>query len=122
VPDKRRPHRIATLIHAEVARLLREEVEEPVLATVSLTGVTVTPDLSVARIGWLPLAGLGDRKAMQALLDSWGPRLRGPVGRHLGIRHAPELRFEVDRNVEYAAHMDDVFARLPRPAEPEGEP
>jgi ribosome-binding factor A len=37
------------------------------------------------------------------------------VGRSLGIRHSPELRFELDKNVEYAAHIDDLFARLDVP-------
>lgn len=109
------------MLQEEVARLLQVEVQDPRIASVTITGVTVNDDLSVARIRYLPLGGRGDRTAMQAALDELAPRIRGPVGRALGIRHAPELRFEIDRNIEYAAHMDEVFKNLPRPADASDE-
>jgi ribosome-binding factor A len=122
--SSRRAERVASVVHVEVSRLLREEVKDPRVGSISVTGVTVTPDLSVARIRYLPLAGLGDRAAVQSGLDQAAKYLRGPVGRALGIRHAPELRFEIDKNIEYAAKMDEIFKNLPRgseSAEPSGE-
>lgn len=118
----RRAARVASVLQAEVVRLLQVEVQDPRLTSVSITGVTVNDDLSVARIRYLPLGGRGDRAAMQAGLNELAPRIRGPVGRALGIRHAPELRFELDRNIEYAAHMAEVFKSLPRPAAASDEP
>ena len=94
--------------------MLREDVKDEALRLVSIVEVVVNPDLSVAHVKWLPLGGLGNRGAMQAGLDRAARKLRGPVGRALGIRHAPELRFEIDRNVEYAAHMEGVLANLPK--------
>lgn len=117
----RRAERVASVIHSEVSRLLREDVKDPRVTSISVTGVSVTPDLSVARIRYLPLGGIGDRVAIQAGLDQASRFLRGPVGRALGIRHAPELRFEIDRNVEYAARMDEVFKTIPGPRAPEEE-
>ena len=119
----RRPERIASVIQEEVSRLLLTEIKDPRVGSISVTGVTVNHDLTVARIRYLPLGGVGDRAAIQAGLDSAARSLRGQVGRALGIRHAPELRFEIDRNIEYAAHMEDVFRTLPAPApdEPGGE-
>jgi ribosome-binding factor A len=112
----RRAERVASVIHAELARMLREDVKDPAVGSVSLTAVSVNPDLSVARVRYLPLGGTGDRAAIQAALDAEARKLRGPLGRALGIRHAPEIRFEIDKNVEYAAHMDEVFRNLPKPA------
>jgi ribosome-binding factor A len=120
--SSRRAERVASVVHQELARMLREDVKDEALRLVSIVEVVVNPDLSVARVKWLPLGGLGNRAAMQAGLDRAARQLRGPVGRALGIRHAPELRFELDRNVEYAAHMEGVLANLPRAAdETEGE-
>ena len=116
----RRPARIAAVIREEVARRLLTEVKDPRVGPVSVVEVTVNPDLTVARITSLPLGGKGDRALIQAGLDSVARGLRGPVGRALGVRHAPELRFELDRNIEYAARMDEVFAHLPAPAVEEG--
>ncbi len=112
-----RADRIAVRVQEEVTRLLREGVIDPRVGNVSVLGVTVTDDLSLATIRWLPFGGVGDRDAISAGLKAVAPMLRGPVGRCLGIRHSPELRFELDRNVEYAAHMDDVFARIRKSGE-----
>lgn len=112
----RRPDRIASVIQAELTRMLREDVNDPTLGPVTITEVAVNPDLSVARVRWVPLGGIGDRKVLQVALEGASRRLRGPIGRVLGIRHAPELRFELDKNVEYVAHMDEVFRNLPKPA------
>ena len=97
--------------------MLLEDVKDDQLRLVSLVHVAVSPDLSVVKVSWLPLGGLGNRDAMQASLDRVARKLRGPLGRALKIRHAPEIRFEPDRNVEYAAHMEHVLANLPKAAE-----
>jgi ribosome-binding factor A len=123
--SSRRAERVASVVHQELARMLREDVKDETLRLVSIVEVVVNPDLSVARVKWLPLGGLGNRTAMQAGLDRAARQLRGPVGRALGIRHAPELRFELDRNVEYAAHMEGVLANLPKASadtDEEGDP
>ncbi len=115
----RRADRIAVRVQEEVTLLLQRGVNDPRVGPISILGVSVTDDLSVARIRWLPFGGLGDRVAIAEGLKAVAPQLRGPVGRALGIRHSPELRFEIDANVEYAAHMDEVFARLNRSTRPE---
>jgi ribosome-binding factor A len=119
--SSRRAERVASVVHAELARMLREDVKDPAIGVVSLTGVSVNPDLTVARVRYLPLGGVGDRVAIQAGLDRVARRLRGPLGRVLQARHAPHIRMELDQNVEYAAHMDEVFKRLPTPSQAEGE-
>ncbi len=106
-------------VQEEVTRLLREGVPDPRVGNVSVIGVSVNDDLSVAIIRWLPFGGIGNRVAIAEGLKAVAPMLRGPVGRALGIRHSPELRFELDRNVEYAAQIDDLFARLDVPPLPE---
>lgn len=113
----RRPERIASVVQEEISRRLLTDVKDPRVGSISVTGVTVNHDLTVATISYLPLAGRGDRAEIQAGLDAAARQLRGPVGRALGTRHAPELRFVIDRNIEYASHMEDVFRRLPKPAE-----
>jgi ribosome-binding factor A len=115
----RRADRIAVRVQEEVTRLLQHGVSDPRVGLISVVGVSVNDDLSVARIKWLPFGGIGDRAAIAEGLKAVAPQMRGPVGRALGIRHAPELRFEIDRNVEYAAQMEELFASLPPRGEPE---
>lgn len=113
----RRAERIASAVQQEVARLLLTDVKDPRVGSISVTGVTVNADLSVAILTYLPLNGAGDRKIIAEGLKQAAKHMRGPVGRALGARHAPELRFEIDRNLEYALHMADVLANLPKSAD-----
>jgi ribosome-binding factor A len=120
--SNRRAARVASAVQEEVGRALLTEVKDPRVGPLSITEVIVNDDLSVALIRYLPLGGQGDRTSIAAGLAAVAKQLRGPVGRALGLRHAPELRFEIDKNIEYAQHMDEVFSRLPKPSdEPSGE-
>ena len=114
-----RGERIGALVQQEVARRLREEIKDPRVESITITRVTMSPDLSVARVFYIPFAGAPDTPEIRGALKDAGRRLRGSVGRALGIRSAPEIRFEHDRNVEHAARMEEVFRNLPRPAEPD---
>ena len=115
--NHRRSERVASALQEELSRRLLTEVKDPRIGVVSITGVSVNPDLTVARIRYLPLGGQGNRAEIQAGLNEAARRLRGPIGRALGTRTTPELRFEIDKNIEYAAHMEEVMRNLPRAAE-----
>lgn len=115
--SNRRAARVASAVQEEVSRALLHDVKDPRVGPLSITGVTVNDDLSVAIIRYLPLGGQGDRPSIARGLRDAARQLRGPVGRALGLRHAPELRFEIDKNIEYAQHMEDVFRRLPKPSD-----
>jgi ribosome-binding factor A len=107
-----RPARIAELVHAEVARLLREDIKDPRVADVSLTHVVVSRDLGSATLSYLPLGGGPITSDLREGLADAARRLRGPVGRALGIRHAPELRFTPDANTETAVRVTSLLSRL----------
>ena len=113
----RRAARLASAIQEEVARAILFDVKDPRVGPLSITEVVVNDDLSVALIRYLPLGGQGDRDTINRALGDVARRLRGQVGRSLKLRHAPELRFEIDKNIEYALHMDEVLSRLPKPTE-----
>lgn len=113
----RRAARVASAVQEEVSRALLYDVKDPRLGPLSITGVVVNDDLSVATIRYLPLGGQGDRDTIARALSDVARKLRGEIGRALRLRHAPELRFELDKNLEYAQHMEEVFRRLPKPVD-----
>lgn len=107
-----RPARIAEMVHRELAQRLRMDIKDDRITTVSITNVTVTPDLSRAVVHWLPLGGGTPTTDMVEGLASAARRLRGPIGRALRLRHAPELVFEVDTHTEAAVAMTDLLSRM----------
>lgn len=77
--------------------LMRGEIHDPDLNRLSITvgEVRVTSDLRVATAYILPLGGEGKAEAVKLMARHAG-ELRTRIGAMLGIRHAPELRFQLD--------------------------
>ena len=82
---------------------------DPRLREVTVTAVRMTPDLRVARVY---VRTLGDPAKRDALLRTLGKAvhfLRGEVGRAIGLRVTPELRFEYDTVPDTAARVDALL-------------
>lgn len=107
-----RPERIAEMVHRELAQRLRLEVKDPRVTPVSITGVHVTRDLRRAEISYMPLGGGEVSEELQEGLDDAAKRLRGPIGRALRLRHAPELVFLVDTTTEDAIRVTRLLDQL----------
>jgi ribosome-binding factor A len=109
-----RPARIAELVHREVAARLRQDVKDPELGAISITRVEVPRDLGCAVVFFLPLGGGAVTPAQLEALGRAAKVLRGPVGRALKLRTAPELRFRVDDQHEEAVRVALLLSRLER--------
>lgn len=104
-----RARRVAEQIQRTLSELLRREVRDPRLGSITLTDVRVATDLSQARVFYSVLGGARDPRLTQEILDAAAVALRGPLGRSLRLRHAPELVFEVDTLIEQGARMDALI-------------
>src|SRR5690242_681168 len=102
-------HGIRDALTEMIAADVRDpRVHAPTMLTVSRVEMNV--DLSVARCY---LSIVGDDATADAALEGLKKAagfLRGPVGRRLGLQHAPELRFLADPSVD----MSDKLARIIR--------
>jgi ribosome-binding factor A len=107
-----RAKRIAQQIQQTLSELIRREVRDPRLGMVTLTEVRVSNDLSYAKVYFSVLGATGsENSAQQAqeILEAAAPMLRGPLGRALGIRHSPELRFVQDELIESGARLSALI-------------
>ena len=107
--DPNRALRMESEIQRVVAELLRREVKDPRVGSVTVTAVRMSPDLGHAKIYYLPFARSGDAKALQAGLDGAARFLRGHVGRSLKLRVAPELHFEVDQQLSEGMRLTEII-------------
>ncbi len=116
--NERRPDRVAAAIREEVARVLSRDVQDPRIsgAFVTVTGCEVSRDLRTAKV-FVSILGDEDAKALaREGLTDLAPQLRGPIGRALRLRAAPEIFFKVDQSVAYAARIETLLAQIKPPA------
>src|SRR5260370_20831157 len=91
----RRPERVAQLVQAELAALFLRQTNDPRLRDLTVTAVRMTPNLGLARVYVRTLGGgAEERAAALRALGRAAAFLRGQVGRALGLRITPALRFE----------------------------
>lgn len=67
----------------------------------------MSSDLRSAQVYYSVLGG--ERDQTQQILDSAADMLRGPLGRALKLRHAPELRFVEDELIERGARLSALI-------------
>jgi ribosome-binding factor A len=106
-----RPEQVAETIRQVVAQALAQDVRDPRVERVTVTGVRVTGDLGHARISVVLGEGVEADRAMDGLTSAAG-FLRGRVARALSTRIVPELEFVLDRGAEHAQRMNELFASL----------
>jgi ribosome-binding factor A len=100
------------LRHA-LAQLLRPgECRDPALfdAHITVSEVTLSPDLRNAKAYVMPLAG-AHAGGIMAGLERSTPYLRGRLARAVSLRRVPELTFALDRSFEHAERIAALLAR-----------
>jgi ribosome-binding factor A len=102
-----RHKRVAQQIQRALSELIRREMRDPRLGMVTLTEVRMSSDLSYAQVYYSVLGA--DKQQAQDILDTAAEMLRGPLGRALKLRHAPELRFVADELIESGAHLSALI-------------
>jgi ribosome-binding factor A len=91
-----------------LSTLVSREVRDPRVGNITLTSVSVAPDMSTARIWFVPFGDKHSPEQVTEGLNRASGFLRGELGRALQLRHAPKLEFIYDQQIENA----DKLTRL----------
>lgn len=102
--QSRRAFRLEESIKQELSRILLEEIQDPRLELVTISGVRLNSDLSVAEVLYTHSAGEGKRDQVQAGLRAAHGYLRTLLGKNIKMRYVPELRFKWDDFLETMIH------------------
>ena len=87
----------------------------------TVTRLDVTPDLDVAKVHVSVMnAPEGAQSVVDALNKASG-HVRTEISRRMHIRKAPRFVFTLDEGAAYAAHINELLAKLPQSEENPGE-
>ncbi len=104
-----RARRIEEQLKRLLSELVRREVKDPRVGLITITAVSVTRDLSHAKVYFTPFAGIGDPEvALEALQHAAG-YLRIQVRNQMRLRTAPELVFQLDDSLERGARLSTLI-------------
>ena len=113
--------RIADQIQRELAELIREELRDPRVKLVTLTGVELSRDQSHAKIFFTTMGSEEEALACGDGLTRAAGFLRAGLARRLSTRTVPDLHFTYDASIERGVRLSrliDEALAPPQPAPP----
>jgi ribosome-binding factor A len=109
----RRSERTSKLIQREISGLLEREVNDPRLNNlVSVTEVTLSPDLKYAKIFVSTLGTEINKKDLLAGFNNASGFLRKELAAHLRLKQIPQLSFHYDDSIERGARLLKLIGEL----------
>ena len=106
--------RISEEVHKAIDRIIRDEVNDPrVGGTWSIVRCEVTRDLRYAKVR-VSILEAERRKDMMAALNRAAGFIRRELGHEVDLRYVPEIQFELDTNIEYAAKINQILGECRR--------
>lgn len=97
--DFSRTRRVAEQIQRELAMLIQREIKDPRLGMVTVSGVDVTKDLSIAKVYVSVLNETQDIEQSLEVLNHAAGFLRHALGQNLVLRAVPHLQFLYDDTI-----------------------
>jgi ribosome-binding factor A len=110
--SKMRTQRIADRIHQELSEMMLQNVVDPRLRGISITGVKVDRELSYADVYYSAIEGSQRSPEILAALNHAAGFLRSELARRVELRVFPVLRFHWDPTLEHGDRMERLFAQL----------
>ena len=107
-----RTERVAEEIRHQLADVLKKELGEMQLGLVTVTKVTVSPDLKNSKIY---LSFIGNKEPAEKCIDKVNLRkkqIRMGLSRKLSLRFMPEISFFYDDTIEYANRIEELIKEI----------
>lgn len=104
-----RTDRLADAIQQEMARYIQQELKDPRLGLVTVSGVELSRDLSHAKVFVSCIGSSESNDVVVSILNRASGLLRHLLGKNLQIRVLPHLRFIYDGSIVEGNRMSALI-------------
>ncbi len=103
--------RLSSTFSKEISQILQNEIKDPNIKFVTITGCEITNDLSFAKVYFTVLDDSKKDEIIKSL-DKAKSFIRGQISQRVEIRHTPELRFIYDKSIEYGNKIEKIIKEI----------
>ncbi len=108
-----RTDRVGDLLRGELASIIQHEMRDPRVGLTTVSGVTVSRDLSHAEVRISVLEQDDEkRQATLAALEHARGYIRSLLAKRVRLRLVPELVFKLDRGAEHSQRISEILEEL----------
>lgn len=107
-----RPERVQEAIRQEIAKIVHDEIKDPRLGFITITGVELTRDLRFARVYFSVLGEEKQRQLALKGLKSAKGYIKGLLADRIKLRYMPELEFKIDDSIERTRVIYDILDKI----------
>ncbi len=104
--------RIGSEIGQVLSEICANEAHDTLLKTITITGVDVTNDLSLAKVYFTTTSDMDRKELEHNLNDDTAGYLRTKLSQEIEIRHTPKIRFVFDTSVEYGNNIEKLINEI----------
>lgn len=107
-----RVEKVQELMKQEISEIILRELKDPRIGFVTVTEVSCTSDLREAKVY---VSIMGDEEKIKASWEGLKSSLgfiRREVGHRIRLRFTPEITFELDKTLDYSAHIQELLNRV----------
>jgi ribosome-binding factor A len=105
----KRTEQVGDEIQRILGQVIQTELKDPRIGFVTVTGVTVTPDLSRANVRLSIMGDAPERKETMRALERARGFMRRRVGEELTLRIVPELVLHHDTSLDHALRISELL-------------
>jgi ribosome-binding factor A len=91
--------RVADLLQRELANVIQNELQDPELGMVTISGVRVSRDLAYAHVYVTVMKNRRELAAVVQTLNESAGHLRHMLAGHVVLRSVPRLKFSYDESI-----------------------
>lgn len=110
--SERRQHRLAEEIQRRASQFIREELKDPRLGFLTVTGVEVNADYTHATIFVSVMGDEAEQRETMAALRSARGVIKRDIGDWLRIRTVPDITFRLDTSIERGTRILQLIKGL----------
>ncbi len=104
--------KIEALIKQTLSQHVITKIKDPRLGFVTITRVSVSPDLKNAKVYFSVLGEEKVQKSSEAALNHSKGFLQKEIARGINLRVTPRLSFEIDRTLENTMHIESILKKI----------
>ncbi len=105
----RRPLRLGAELEREMPGMIRDIATIPNDMILSVTGVTVSEDLSMAQVFFSVIGSDTSGESVERHLNKLRGKFRTAIAKRFVMRQHPEVRFNYDRTPAKAARIEELL-------------